>query len=179
MNIVVEKLVKKLCTRFLKQCTRVTRKRFNKARQIALNLVKARERRCRSLWDASKYARLYPALKSEIGDLELLCKSTSQFPLFLCFLRMRFWIIKTRAETKQNRKNISAISDILLSLYVWFRPCVFPNSQPGGWNVFATRSGSYRATRVVAMSLDGSVGLLCRDLIQRATFPWQCGHSNM
>ena len=64
-----------------------------------------------------------------------------------------------------------ALIDLIPTLYI-------PEFTAGRMEVFATRSGSYRATRV-AMSLDGSFGLACRALMQRATFPWQCGHSNM
>jgi hypothetical protein len=39
---------------------------------------------------AGNVARLYPALKSEIGDFEHLREKPSQFPLFICLLRNRF-----------------------------------------------------------------------------------------
>ena len=71
--------------------------------QSSSKLSKARKfgRRCRPMWYAGAPCGilLYPAWKSKIADFALLRKSSSQFPLFLCFLHIRFYnVIHSKIE---------------------------------------------------------------------------------
>jgi len=49
---------------------------------------------------AGNVARLYPALKSEIGDFEHLREKTSQIPLFICLLRNRFCTLNKHTSSR-------------------------------------------------------------------------------